>query len=93
MKDNQTGSGREKGIPLRSFEFKIGKLDTLGHYFYKSVYVSVSPVPLLLQGNTLYYLSQKTGHFCLYHANKLYKTFIRDFFLICFTPRGINYCF
>ena len=80
MKNNQIGSGREKGICRPSLEFKIGKYDTLGHYFYKNVYVSVSTVPLLLQGDTLYYLSRKTGHFCLCHANKLYITFIRDFF-------------
>lgn len=80
VKNNQTGSGREKGIPQQSSEFKMGKYDTLVHYFYKNVYVSVSTVPLLLQGDISYYLSWKTGHFCLCHANKLYATFIRDFF-------------
>lgn len=59
VKNNQTGSGREKGIPQQSFEFKIGKYDTLVHYFYKNVHVSVSTVPLLLQGGMLYYLSWK----------------------------------
>lgn len=73
------GSGRQKGISQQSFEFKLGKYDTLVGYFYKNVYASVSTVPLLLQGDMLYNLSWKTGHFFLCHANKLYTTSIRDF--------------
>lgn len=47
VKNNQVGSGEEKGISQQSFEFKVGNCEILVRYSCRNVDISVSTVPLL----------------------------------------------